>query len=239
MLNKYECTGCFVIKDEENYIENCIRWHQPYLTHIVVIDEGSTDRTKDILSKFDIDKLIVRENNSKFAENQAEERNLLHEIAPSEWVLHIDADELFDVNFLANMKEIIRQGNQQTIPLDAFRFPRINLPDRYNYPDYQVRFLRKSVCYWKGYVHNKVYDKRTDNLIDQGNSIGDCSTHPMIHLQKPTARKIFNLNIFTERHIKEINEELSKPYIVMNRTLVTERLNEISADTKAIMRGVI
>jgi len=238
-MNKFDITGCLVIRNEESYIENCLKWHQPYLQHIVIIDEGSTDKTKEILSEFDIYKLIEREDNSKFAENQAGERNLLHEIAPTEWVLHIDADELFDVNFLNNMKELIWKGNQQEPLLDAFRFPRINLPDRYNYPDYQVRLLRKSVCYWKGYVHNRVYDKRTDKLIDQGNSINSCSTYPILHLQKPMARKIFNLNIFTQRHVKEIRGELDKPYSEIDWEIVNNRLNEISNDVRAATRGFI
>ncbi|MDE6053285.1 MAG: glycosyltransferase, partial [Lachnospiraceae bacterium] len=43
---------CLIAKNEERYIEQCLRKLLRYDMEIVVVDTGSTDRTKEIAEKY-------------------------------------------------------------------------------------------------------------------------------------------------------------------------------------------
>ncbi|MDE6918044.1 MAG: glycosyltransferase [Lachnospiraceae bacterium] len=48
---------CMIAKNEERYIEQCLRKLMRYNMEIVVVDTGSTDRTKEIAARY-TDKLF-------------------------------------------------------------------------------------------------------------------------------------------------------------------------------------
>ena len=45
-------TACIIAKNEEKYIDQCLRHLLSYEMEIVVVDTGSTDRTKEIAFKY-------------------------------------------------------------------------------------------------------------------------------------------------------------------------------------------
>jgi glycosyltransferase involved in cell wall biosynthesis len=45
---KPSVTLCMILKDEEVFIENCLKSVQSVVDEIIIVDTGSTDRTKDI-----------------------------------------------------------------------------------------------------------------------------------------------------------------------------------------------
>ena len=65
-MSKVPVTVCIIAKNEEKFIEDCLRHLQPYGMEIIVADTGSTDRTKEIAEKY-ADKVVDFEwINSKF-----------------------------------------------------------------------------------------------------------------------------------------------------------------------------
>jgi len=89
--------------------------------------------------------------NSDPVENFANAKNQLQSKSQADYVLWWDSDEDYSVEFLKQMKEIIQQH-----PALCYRFPRINLPTRQNYPDYQVRLFKRSHCHWERGIHEIV-----------------------------------------------------------------------------------
>ena len=43
---------CIIAKNEESYIEKCLAALKPYDFEIILVDTGSTDRTKDIAARY-------------------------------------------------------------------------------------------------------------------------------------------------------------------------------------------
>lgn len=160
-------------KNEESRIADCLGLLKPYVDHILVLDGCSEDLTVEV-ARYYTDLIKVK----PFSGSFAEERNYAQSLAPSEWVLHVDADEIFNGVFLDKIKKIISNHK-----VDSFRFPRINLPDKKDFPDYQVRLMKKDKVVWKRSLHEIPYSTNDDKPIDQV-SVVTLDQYPIIHLKR-------------------------------------------------------
>jgi glycosyltransferase involved in cell wall biosynthesis/Flp pilus assembly protein TadD len=79
---------CMIVKNEEQFLEQCLRSVQDVADEIIIADTGSTDRTIDIAKSFGAT-VVEREwrNDFGWARNQA------LELATKRWILVLDADE--------------------------------------------------------------------------------------------------------------------------------------------------
>jgi tetratricopeptide (TPR) repeat protein len=79
---------CMIVKDEESMLPGCLEAVAPHVDQIVVVDTGSTDRTKEIAAEYGA--LVADfEWNGSFSD--ARNESLRH--ATGDWVLWLDADE--------------------------------------------------------------------------------------------------------------------------------------------------
>jgi glycosyltransferase involved in cell wall biosynthesis len=79
---------CIIAKNEEKYIEECLKRLKPYNMEIVVTDTGSTDRTKEIALKY-ADKVL----DFAWINDFSAARNFCAENASNDWILVLDCDE--------------------------------------------------------------------------------------------------------------------------------------------------
>lgn len=166
-------------KNEEFRIGDCLKRLRPYVDYILVLDD-SNDRTVNF-AKPHADKILVK----PFSGSFAEERNHAESHIPPdyEWILHVDADEVFDEEFLRKMRGMVSNSE-----FDAYRFPRINMPDRKDWPDWQVRLLRRGKAVWKRKLHEVPYALSEDRPIDQV-SCETLDLYPIIHLERRKNQK--------------------------------------------------
>jgi len=73
---------CMIIKDEEKYLARCLASVKPIVDEMIVVDTGSTDRSKDIAIDYE------------WRNDFAEARNYSISQASGEWILIIDGDEV-------------------------------------------------------------------------------------------------------------------------------------------------
>lgn len=84
------------VKNEELYLEHALKSLQPLGGRIVLLDDGSTDRTPEIAKSFDWVEYI-RRNNAKMDEGR--DRTLIYREAlkhEPEWIFTLDGDETLD-----------------------------------------------------------------------------------------------------------------------------------------------
>jgi len=191
--------------NEETRIESCLKQLRPNVDYIYVLDGGSTDRTIEIAKNY-ADKVEVR----TFSGSFAEERNYAEDQIPIgyEWILHIDPDEEFPLDVLKNLRDMV--GSVGPL-VDAFRFPRIDLvtPEEAeylkkegqsrlsnsphglckDYPDFQVRLIRRGRAIWKGEMHEIPYHPEKDTPIDIVGVVITLELYPIIHLARRTDDK--------------------------------------------------
>ena len=56
-MSKVPISVCIIAKNEERFIEDCLKRLKPFGMEIIVTDTGSTDRTKEIAQKY-ADKVV-------------------------------------------------------------------------------------------------------------------------------------------------------------------------------------
>ncbi len=83
---------CMIVKDEEANLARCLASVKPIVDEMVVVDTGSTDRTKDIAEFFG-----ARVYDFDWSGDFAEARNFSLSKAKGDWILIMDADEMISL----------------------------------------------------------------------------------------------------------------------------------------------
>ncbi|WP_120460102.1 tetratricopeptide repeat-containing glycosyltransferase family 2 protein [Paenibacillus aceti] len=95
-----------MVKNEEHNIKDCLNSVAQYADEILVVDNGSTDKTLDILKDFGC-KVIYSD---EYYFDRA--RNLYLEQATGEWILAIDADERLTSEGMKQIRKFISNAPQ-------------------------------------------------------------------------------------------------------------------------------
>lgn len=91
---------CMIVKNEEKYLEKCLSSVKDVVDEIIIVDTGSTDRTKEIAKKYESQIYDLEwKNDFSFA------RNFSLEKATSEYILVLDADEYLDES--SNLQKVL------------------------------------------------------------------------------------------------------------------------------------
>lgn len=149
----YKLSINIMVKDEERCISRCIQSIYELADEIIVIDTGSTDKTKDIINQFG-KKVILSE--QIWNNNFAEIRNMMIEKSSGDIIFMIDADEYLDITTdIKKLKETIN-----------ILFSSINTPfaicpiisDSTGSEFIHLRriFRKKDKLHYVGYVHEDI-----------------------------------------------------------------------------------
>jgi len=142
-------TLCMIVKNEEKYIKNCLESAMELANKAVIVDTGSTDRTKEIIKEFgEKVKLIEYIWNDDFAKA----RNEALKQADGDWILVLDADEILN----CNKNEIINILN--TTKAEALNIPITNVLNggkTQNSCVYMRLFKNKGYRYYRA-VHEQI-----------------------------------------------------------------------------------
>ena len=106
---------CMIVRDEERVLEQALVSAQPFFDEIIVVDTGSTDRTKEIAMKY-ASKVVDFEWVDSFA--AARNESLKH--ATSDWIFWMDADDTLPPGSGA---EIRRAAASAPSGIDGFIVP--------------------------------------------------------------------------------------------------------------------
>ena len=82
---------CMIVKDEEKNLARCLDGIADLMDEIIIVDTGSTDRTKDIAAKY-TDKIF----DLKWTGSFSDARNFSFSKATQEYIYCADADEIVD-----------------------------------------------------------------------------------------------------------------------------------------------
>ncbi|MCG7380268.1 glycosyltransferase [Paenibacillus sp. ACRSA] len=84
-------TLCMIVKNEENSLSRCLDSVNGIADEIVIVDTGSTDRTRQIAARY-TEHII----NFEWVDDFAAARNFAFDQATSEYILWLDADDVFE-----------------------------------------------------------------------------------------------------------------------------------------------
>ncbi|MFM9280072.1 tetratricopeptide repeat-containing glycosyltransferase family 2 protein [Paenibacillus jiagnxiensis] len=92
---------CMIVKDEEHTIEACLRSVQDIVDEINIVDTGSQDRTSEICRQY-TDRIFP----FTWTDHFAEARNYAFDQATKEYILWLDADDVFEEEDARKLKEL-------------------------------------------------------------------------------------------------------------------------------------
>jgi glycosyltransferase involved in cell wall biosynthesis len=104
---------CLIVKDEEKVLKRCLESVKDVIDEIIVVDTGSTDKTKEIALNY-TEKLY----SFKWTDSFSDARNFAQSKATGQWILVLDADEYVDKENLAEVINKIRFESNSDV--DAF-----------------------------------------------------------------------------------------------------------------------
>jgi len=145
---------CMIVKNEEENLARCLNSIKNHVDEIIVVDTGSTDKTKEIAERFGVRLYDFPWNNSF-----SEARNVSLQYAEKELILILDADDEFcqqDLEKFDQMKDEITEDNM------LFYFDTLNYggdrPDPGNItinPNPRL-FSNNAGFLYEGTVHNQL-----------------------------------------------------------------------------------
>ena len=113
---------CMIAKNEESNLADCLNSAKGIADEIIIVDTGSTDRTKEIAKKFS-----AKIYDFKWMDDFSAARNESLKHAAKDWVLVLDADEALDEEGKKAIRELVN-GKEA----DAFLFLQKNYTNETN-----------------------------------------------------------------------------------------------------------
>jgi tetratricopeptide (TPR) repeat protein len=156
-------SAAMIVRDEAQFIGDCLTSIAGVVDEIVVADTGSSDQTPEIARRFG-----ARVVNHPWREDFAEARNVSLELARGEWILYIDADERLVDTDRATVEALL--GNANEVAFRVLLRPMLNATPYREYRlwrnDPRIRF--------EGIIHERVVPAIHRVALADGRAIGDC-----------------------------------------------------------------
>ena len=99
-MSKYTLGLCMIVKNEEKVIGRCLESVKDLFDEIVIVDTGSTDKTKEIVSKY-TDKIY----DFKWINDFSAARNYSFSKSTCDFIMWLDADDVVYEKDLIKLKE--------------------------------------------------------------------------------------------------------------------------------------
>ena len=147
-----EISAALIVKNEEDCLPRCLQSLDGAVDEIVVVDTGSTDRTKSIAAQF-TDRLY----DFTWTDDFAAARNFAVQNATGDYVLSIDADEaIINTSDAARLlRTFIQQHPSHTLGTVAVRSV-INLGEGMENVDAIQRFFNRHQFRYEGRIHEQL-----------------------------------------------------------------------------------
>ncbi|MFT7671180.1 MAG: tetratricopeptide (TPR) repeat protein [Planctomycetota bacterium] len=101
-------SACLIVRNEEQILDACLEALGPFVDEICVVDTGSTDRTFQIAeaSGAKLERFV-------WIDDFAAARNACLNLATSDWILSVDADEILDPESAEGLRLLLEHSDAQ------------------------------------------------------------------------------------------------------------------------------
>jgi GT2 family glycosyltransferase len=143
---------CLIVKDEEANLPDCLASAADLVNEIIVVDTGSTDRTKEIAARFG-----ARVFDFPWCDDFAAARNECLRHATGDWILWLDADDRLDEENRARLRALLSGLGDENA---AYAMKGLCLPDPVTKAatvvDHVRLFRNRPEIRWQYRVHEQI-----------------------------------------------------------------------------------
>ena len=137
---------CMIVKNEEKYLARCLSSVKSIVDEIIIVDTGSTDKTKQIAKKY-TDNIF----DFVWQDDFSMARNYAFSLAQSSYIMWLDADDIIPKN---TQKELLKLKPSFTADTYMLKYDiafNLNKP-AFSY--YRERIVKNcKMAKWQGVVH--------------------------------------------------------------------------------------
>jgi len=164
--NTIHLSAIVITKNEESRIAKCLE-SLSFCDEIIIVDNGSTDKTLEIVQKYQVRVRHIKETDFSALRNAGKED------AKGKWLLYVDADEIVPEKLQEEIKRTVKDESLTRGGTTAFFISRENyyLGKKWPVRDCMQRLFQKdTLVRWEGKLHetaviNGVMGKLQEPLI--------------------------------------------------------------------------
>lgn len=156
---------CIIGKNEEKYLDDCLKSLSAYDWEIIFVDTGSTDKTRDIALKY-TDKVYDFE----WIKDFSAARNFAASKATRDWILAVDCDEFLEPFDTSALLKMLKDYPKSSAAIDVHNLEN----DLISYTRNEVyRLYPKETFHWINAIHEQLVriDKKTATSFHSGLSV--------------------------------------------------------------------
>lgn len=142
---------CIIAKNEESRIEQCLSSVKPCGFEIVVVDTGSTDRTKEIAARY-ADKVL----DFAWCDNFSAARNFSLQEASNNWIFMMDCDETIKEIDVEELNYFRKHLSDKVGSVSRENLVTQNGALTLNNIDYTERFFNRKLYRYTGIIHEQL-----------------------------------------------------------------------------------
>ena len=151
-------TLSMIVKNEEQYLEDCLKSAKDVVDEIVVVDTGSADSTIEIAKRYN-----AKVFNFDWINDFAAARNFALKHSTGDWILYLDADERLTPKSKEEILFLTKDRN-----LNAYNCRLLNIDEHNNRPSvmtYARLFPNDKNIRFKGAIHEQIESSLLKNKI--------------------------------------------------------------------------
>lgn len=135
--------------NEEYHVAECVK-SAAFADEVVVIDSGSTDRTREIAQELGA-KMVTRP-----FDGFGPQRNFALTQTEAEWVMYLDADERIPPALAAEIRAVVEKNEPAAYEIlrHNYAFGQRIMHGGFR-PDYSLRLYPRTAINWQGIVHEQ------------------------------------------------------------------------------------
>lgn len=142
---------CIIAKNEESRIEQCLASVKPCGFEIVVVDTGSTDRTKEIAAQY-ADKVL----DFAWCDDFSAARNFSLQEASNNWIFMMDCDETIKEIDVEELNYFRKHLSDKVGSVSRENLVTQNGALTLNNIDYTERFFNRKLYRYTGIIHEQL-----------------------------------------------------------------------------------
>jgi len=154
-------TASLIVRNEEAFLGGCLASLRGIVDEIVIVDTGSTDRSKEIAKAAG-----ARTYDFKWTGDFSEARNRALDLSTGQWILYIDADERVRPESLSNLRDAL--SDPVHVGYEVLLHPR---PGHTAY--WVLRLFRNDPSVrFRGLIHENIWPALNEYSAKRGGTVG-------------------------------------------------------------------
>lgn len=211
-MSKVPISICMIAKNEEHFLEECLKRIKPYGMEIIITDTGSTDRTKEIAQKY-ADKVFDFEWINDFSAA----RNFCAEHASNNWIISLDCDEYVESIDVKSLRILMQKKPRYAGNIRMKMLVRDDNDELQYITEEVTRMYNRNYYHFDGAIHEQVIPFEWRAFDENNNPVLQCflMTIDVVHQGYAQSREsmmekqIRNMGII-EKALKETPDD---PYL--------------------------